>query len=97
MGQSPALTLGFPWLLRNAGLLRPHALQEFNDFYKLSTLSIRLFSVYGARQPTTGPQAGVIGRFMDMLAKVRECLLVAGRQWWQSCSCCLAHYDLTAH
>ncbi|GAB4815507.1 hypothetical protein N2152v2_002553 [Parachlorella kessleri] len=52
-------------------------MKEFNDFYKLSTLSIRLFSVYGARQPTTGPQAGVIGRFMDMLAK-GESLLVDG-------------------
>ncbi len=40
------------------------------DVLKLPTLSIRLFSVYGSRQPYTGAHASVVGRFLNSLQEV---------------------------
>jgi UDP-glucose 4-epimerase len=52
--------------------LNPYALTKyvgelycklFNDVYDLPTLTLRLFNVYGARQPKTGDDALVVGAF----------------------------------
>ena len=43
--------------------------RQFDQEFQLPTLSIRLFSVFGKRQPAEGPYAGP-GRLVDALSKV---------------------------
>ena len=58
--------------------LNPYALQKyvgelyckiFSDIYKLSTVSLRYFNVYGPRQPKEGAYTPVVGAFLAQKAK----------------------------
>jgi len=44
----------------------------FLRLYRLSTLGLRFFNVYGPRQDPNSPYAGVIARFMDAINQDRE-------------------------
>ena len=68
------------------GCLNPYALSKyvgeqfcemFDRIYNVDTLSLRLFNVYGPRQPRVGAYALVIGLFLDAL-KNKQTLKIHG-------------------
>ncbi|MDJ0522304.1 MAG: NAD-dependent epimerase/dehydratase family protein [Planctomycetota bacterium] len=52
-----------------AALLGEELARVFYATYRLETVCLRLFNVYGPRQATDGPSAGVIGRFSAAILK----------------------------
>lgn len=74
-GESPVLPkeesmLASPYNPYGAGaLLGEELARVFYATYRLETVCLRLFNVYGPRQPITGPSAGVVGRFCAAILK----------------------------
>lgn len=52
-------------------------MKMFDRVYKLPTLSLRFFMVYGPRQPSTGPYAIVTGKFVERL-EAGQALVIEG-------------------
>jgi len=52
-----------------AALLGEELARVFYSTYRLETVSLRLFNVYGPRQATTGNSAGVVARFCAAILK----------------------------
>ena len=74
-GESPVLPkdesmLPTPYTPQGAGSLMGEELARvFYATYRLETVSLRLFNVYGPRQSTKGPHAGVVGQFCADILK----------------------------
>ncbi len=74
-GESPVLPkeetmLPAPYNPYGAGSLLGEELSRvFYSTYRLETVCLRLFNVYGPRQATTGRSAGVVGRFCEAVLR----------------------------
>jgi len=86
-GESPVLPkeenmLPTPCSPLGAGALVAEELcKVFYATYRLETVSLRLFNVYGPRQPLTGPSSGVVARFCaDVLKEEVPIVFGDGKQ-----------------